>query len=212
MIRVFIADDHEVVRRGIKDILSDEEDIELAGEASNALEIMAQLYKKEWDILILDITMPGKSGLDALIEIKQRKPEMKVLMLSIYPEEEVALRAFNTGASGYLNKGIVPLELVKAIRLVHNGGKYVSPSLAESIVFSGNKNKEQLPHKLLSEREFQVMCLLVSGQSLSDIAAELFLSIKTVSTYRTRVLEKMKMKSNVELAFYAMRHGLVVQE
>lgn len=212
MIRVFVADDHEVVRRGIKDILSDEDDIELAGEASNADEVLTQLYKKEWDVLILDITMPGKSGLDALIEIKQRKPEMKVLMLSIYPEEEVAMRAFSTGASGYLNKGIVPVELVKAIRMIYKGGKYVSPSLAESIVFSGNKGKEQLPHKLLSEREYQVMCLLVSGQSLSDIASELFLSIKTVSTYRTRVLEKMKMKSNVELAFYAMRHGLVVQK
>ncbi len=211
MIRVFIADDHEVVRRGIKQILSEDSEIVFAGEASNATEIMSQLYTHEWDVLILDITMPGKNGLDTLIELKQRKPDMKVLMLSIYPEEEIAMRAFKTGASGYLNKASLPSELLKAVRMIYSGGKYISPVLAESIVFSNSKTTDQLPHKLLSEREFQVMCLLISGQSLSDIAEELFLSIKTVSTYRTRVLEKMNMKSNVELAYYALHHGLVAQ-
>lgn len=210
MIKVFVADDHAVVRRGIKQILSEEKDIEFVGEASNSDEIMAKLYDQDWDVLILDITMPGKNGLDAMIEIKQRKPKVSVLILTMYPEEEIALRAFKSGASGYLNKDSVPGELIKAIRKVHEGGRYISSSFAESLAFSIDKDIHALPHELLSEREFQVMCLIASGNSLTQIADELSLSVKTVSTYRTRILDKMNMKTNVELTHYSIKHKLVV--
>jgi two-component system invasion response regulator UvrY len=210
MIKIFIADDHEVVRRGIKQILTDESDIIITGEASNAEEIMNHLYDTEWDILILDITMPGRSGLDALIELKQRKPEMKILILSMHPEEEVALTALKSGAAGYLNKASVPGELVKAIRRINEGGRYITTSLAEKIAFSLDKDPAILPHQNLSEREYQVMCLIASGNTLSEIAEILSLSIKTVSTYRTRILEKMSLHTNVELTHYALKYKLIV--
>jgi two-component system, NarL family, invasion response regulator UvrY len=211
MIKVFVADDHAVVRRGIKQILADENDIEITGEAANADEILSQIYKTETDILILDITMPGKNGLDVLIQVKQRKPELHILILSMHPEEEVAIRTIKSGASGYLNKDSVPDELITAVRKINSGGRYISASLAESIAFSLEKNSSDLPHENLSDREFQVMCLLASGNTLKQIAVELSLSVKTVSTYRTRILEKLRMKTNVELTHYAIRHRLVVQ-
>lgn len=212
MIKVLIADDHAVVRRGIKQILSEESDIQVLGEASNSEEIFSLLYDQEWDLLILDITMPGKSGLDSLIEIKQRKPELKVLVLSMHPEEEIAIRALKTGASGYLNKDSVPGELLRAVRKVAEGGKYISTSLAESIYMSIEKNHNQTPHEELSDREFQVLCLISSGQTLTQIAEELSLSVKTISTYRTRILEKMNLKTNVELTHYAIKHKLVLNK
>jgi two-component system invasion response regulator UvrY len=211
MINTLVADDHAVVRRGIRQIISEDPEIVVLGEASNSDEIMAQLYDQDWNVIVLDITMPGKNGLDVLIEIKQKRPEIKVLILSMHPEEEIALRALKTGASGYLNKDSVPGELIKAIRKINEGGKYISSALAESIAFSVNKDLAIPPHELLSEREFQVMCLIASGNTLSQIATELSLSVKTVSTYRTRILEKMNMKSNVELTHYAIKHKLVVQ-
>jgi two-component system invasion response regulator UvrY len=211
MIKVFIADDHAVVRRGIKQILSEENDIKVIGEAANAEEIMSQLYEGEWDVLILDITMPGKNGLDAMIEIKQRKPDLKILILTMYPEEEIALRALKTGALGYLTKDSVPGELTKAVRKVFNGGRYISSALAESIAFSVEKDSSHFPHESLSDREFQVMCLIASGNTLTQISEELSLSVKTVSTYRARILEKMSMRSNVELTHYAIKHRLVIQ-
>jgi len=211
MINVLIADDHAVVRKGIRQIISEDEEIRVLGEASNADEIIAQLYDHDWDVFVLDITMPGKNGLDVMIEIKQRRPEIKVLILSMHPEEEIALRALKTGASGYLNKDSVPGELIKAIRKIYGGGRYISSMLAESIVFSHEKEEDLMPHENLSEREFQVLCLIASGNSLSQIAEELNLSIKTVSTYRTRILEKLNMKSNVEITHYAIKKKLVVQ-
>jgi two-component system, NarL family, invasion response regulator UvrY len=211
MIKVLIADDHAVVRKGIRQIISEEEGISVLGEASNSDEIIEQLYDQDWDIIVLDITMPGKNGLDAMIEIKQKRPEIKILILTMHPEEEIAMRALKTGASGYLNKDSVPGELIKAIRKIYSGGRYISTMLAESIVFSHEKDEHLLPHESLSEREFQVMCLIASGNTLSQIAKELSLSIKTVSTYRTRILEKMNMKSNVELTHYAIKNKLVVQ-
>lgn len=211
MIKVLIADDHAVVRKGINQILSEEEDIQVLGEASNGDEIIGMLYDKDWDIIVLDITMPGKNGLDVLIEIKQKRPEIKVLILSMHPEEEIALRAFKTGASGYLTKDSVPGELVRAIKKIYGGGKYVSSLLAESIIFSHEKDTHHNLHESLSEREFQVMCLIASGNTLSKIAQELNLSIKTVSTYRTRILEKMNMKSNVEITHYAIKNKLVIE-
>ncbi len=211
MINVLIADDHAVVRKGIRQIISEDEEIKVLGEASNSDEIIAQLYDHDWDVFVLDITMPGKNGLDVMIEIKQKRPEIKVLILSMHPEEEIALRALKTGASGYLNKDSVPGELIKAIRKIYSGGRYISSMLAESIVFSHEKEEYLLPHETLSEREFQVMCLIASGNTLSQIAEELSLSIKTISTYRTRILEKLNMKSNVEITHYAIKNKLVVQ-
>lgn len=210
MIKILIADDHSVVRRGIKQILSEEPDIEVAGEASNSKEIFDLLYKENWDVLILDITMPGKSGLDSLIEIKQRKPGLNILILSMHPEEEIAVRALKTGASGYLNKDSVPGELIAAIRKVAAGGKYISSNLAESILLSLQKDNEKPLHEELSEREFQVLCLLASGHSLSKIAEDLSLSIKTISTYRSRILDKMSLKTNVDLTHYAIKNKLVL--
>jgi DNA-binding NarL/FixJ family response regulator len=211
MINVLIADDHAVVRKGIRQIISEDEEINVLGEASNSDEIIAQLYDHDWDVFVLDITMPGKNGLDVMIEIKQKRPEIKILILSMHPEEEIALRALKTGASGYLNKDSVPGELIKAIRKIYNGGRYISSMLAESIVFSHEREEYLLPHEALSEREFQVMCLIASGNTLSQIAEELSLSIKTVSTYRTRIMDKMNMKSNVEITHYAIKNKLVVQ-
>jgi len=210
MIKVFIADDHAVVRSGIKQILSEESDIKVVGEASNTDEIMKHLYDQNWDILILDITMPGQNGLDAIMEIKQRKPDLKILILTMHSEEEVAIRALKTGASGFLNKDSVPGELIKAVKKVYEGGKYISSSIAESIALSFEKSKPNMPHEDLSDREFQIMCLIASGNSLNQIADNLSISVKTVSTYRSRILEKMNMKSNVELTHYAIRHKLVI--
>jgi two-component system invasion response regulator UvrY len=211
MINVLIADDHAVVRRGIRQIISEDPEINILGEASNADEIMAQLFDHDWNVFILDITMPGKNGLDVMIEVRRKRPEIKVLILSMHPEEEIAMRALKTGASGYLNKDSVPGELIRAIRKVYNGGKYVSSALAESLAFNFEKDSGIHRYELLSEREFQVMCLIASGNTLSQIAEELSLSVKTVSTYRTRILDKMNMKSNVELTHYAIKHKLVVQ-
>lgn len=211
MINVLIADDHAVVRRGIKQIISEEPEINVLAEASNSDEIMAKLYDHNWNVIVLDITMPGKNGLDVLIEIKRKRPEIKVLILSMHPEEEIALRALKTGASGYLNKDSVPGELIRAIMKVYNGGKYISSALAEKLAFNFEKDTGIPRYELLSEREFQVMCLIASGNTLSQIADELSLSVKTISTYRTRILDKLNMKSNVELTHYAIKNKLVVQ-
>ena len=210
MINILIADDHSVVRRGIKQILSEESDMQVSGEAANCSEISDMLDQKLWDLLILDITMPGKSGLDALIEIKLKRPDLRILILSMHPEEEIAVRALKSGADGYLNKESVPGELIQAIRKVISGGKYISPTLAESIFMSISKDTGIQPHNELSEREFQVLCLIASGNSLTGIGEKLSLSVKTISTYRTRILEKMKMKSNVELTHYAIKNKLVL--
>ncbi len=212
MIKILIADDHSVVRRGIKQILSEESDFEVLGEASSTDEVFEQLDDQDWDILVLDITMPGKSGLDCLLEVRKKKPEMKVLILSMHPEEEIAITALKTGASGYLNKDSAPEELIKAIRKVHEGGRYISSTLAESILFSSEKGSGQEPHETLSEREFQVFCQLSSGKTLTEIAEELSLSIKTISTYRSRILEKMNLKTNVDLTHYAIKHKLVLNK
>ncbi len=210
MTNILIADDHSVVRRGIKQILTDEPDMRVTGEASNSEELLKMLGSNSWDLLILDITMPGKSGLDALIDIKQLTPELKILILSMHPEEEIALRALKSGADGYLNKESVPGELIRAIKKVLSGGKYISSTLAEAIIFSNHSEANKEPHEELSEREFQVLCLIASGLSLTEIAEKFSLSVKTISTYRSRILEKMEMKSNVELTHYAIKHKLVL--
>lgn len=211
MIKVLIADDHSVVRSGIKQILSEESDMKVTGEARNSQEVIEKISKDKFDVLVLDITMPGKSGLEVLNDIKKIQPNTPILILSMHPEEQFAIRALRSGASGYLTKDGAPEELVIAIRKIHGGGKYISESLAEVLAFDlEERGKGRIvPHENLSDREFQVMCMIAAGKSVKEIAKELFLSVKTISTYRARILEKMKMKSNSELTYYAIQNKLI---
>jgi two-component system invasion response regulator UvrY len=209
MIKVLIADDHPIVRQGLRQILSEIPDMVVAGEAVNGQEALDQVGAGGWDVLVLDITMPDRSGLDILKELKHQQPHLPVLVLSIHAEEQFAVRLLKAGASGYLTKENAPDELVKAIRKVVGGGKYVSQTLAESLAFSLDVASDRPLHETLSDREFQVMQLMASGKTLTEIAEELSLSAKTVSTYRTRLLEKMNLKTNAEIVRYALENGLV---
>jgi two-component system invasion response regulator UvrY len=208
MIKVLIADDHPIVRQGLKQILSDTPDLVVTGEAVNAQETLDQMRAGGWDVLVLDITLPDRSGFDILKELKHEQPELPILVLSIHAEEQLAVRALKAGASGYLTKENAPSELVKAIRKVVDGGRYVSQSLAESLALGLDAATERPPHEALSDREFQVMQLMASGQTLAEIAEELSLSAKTVSTYRSRLLQKMNLRSNAEIIRYAVEHEL----
>jgi two-component system invasion response regulator UvrY len=209
MIKVLIADDHPIVRQGLRQILAGIPDMAVAGEAVNAQETLDQVRAGGWDVLVLDITMPDRSGFDILKELKHEQPDLPVLVLSIHAEEQFAVRLLKAGASGYLTKENAPDELVKAIRKVVDGGKYISQNLAESLAFSLDVTSDRPRHETLSDREFQVMQLMASGKTLTEIAEELSLSPKTVSTYRTRLLEKMNLKTNAEIVRYAIENGLV---
>ena len=209
MIKVLIADDHPIVRQGLRQILSDISDMEVAGEAVNAQETLDQVRAGGWDVLVLDITMPDRSGFDILKELKHEQPDLPVLVLSIHAEEQFAVRVLKAGASGYLTKENAPGDLVKAIRKVVDGGKYISPDLAERLAFGLDTSSGQPRHETLSDREFQVMQMMASGRTLAEIAGELSLSTKTVSTYRTRLLEKMNFKTNAEIIRYAIENGLI---
>ncbi len=209
MINVFIADDHALIREGLKKTLSGEPDMTLIGEASNVVELFKQLERLPVNILLLDITMSGESGLDALKELRQKYPHLPVLILSFHPEHRFAVRALKAGASGYITKQSATEELVQAIRKIVGGGKYVSAALAEALATELETGSGKLPHETLSDREFQVMRLFASGKTSSEIAEELSVTISTVNTYRMRILEKMKMRSNVELSRYAVEHGLI---
>lgn len=209
MIRVLIADDHPIVRQGLRQILSGIPDMAVTGEAINAQETLEQVRAGGWDVLVLDITMPDRSGLDILKEIKHEQPPLPVLVLSIHAEDQLAVRVLKAGAAGYLTKENAPDELVKAIRKVVSGGKYISRSLAESLAFGLDTASDQPRHKALSDREFQVMQMMANGKTLAEIAEELSLSPKTVSTYRTRLLEKMQLNTNAEIIRYALEHGLI---
>jgi two-component system, NarL family, invasion response regulator UvrY len=209
VIRILIADDHPIVRRGLKQILSDEPDMAVPGEASDGNEVLDLAQKGGWDIVILDIKMPGKSGLDVLKELRQKYPKLPVLVLSIHPEDQYAVRALRTGAAGYLTKESAPEELVKAIRTILNRGKYVSASLAERLAFELETDGGKAAHLRLSNREYQVMLLIAGGKGLSDIANEMSLSVKTISTYRARILEKMAFRNNAEITHYAIKNLLV---
>jgi len=211
MIRILIADDHSIVREGLKQIVADTNNITVTGEAGTGQEALAKMSKNKYDVVVLDIAMPGLSGLDVLKEIKRENPELPVIMLTIYPEEQYAVRAFKSGASGYLTKKSAPEELVKAIRKVYKGGKYVNPALGEKLAFHLEAEKEKPLHETLSDREYQVMIMFAEGKRLKGIAEELFLSEKTVSTYRSRILEKMNLTSNTELARYAIENDLLDQ-
>jgi len=209
MLTILIADDHPVFRRGLKQIIAEASDMVVADEASDGLEVLSKVRADNYDVVLLDISMPGKTGIDVLSELKNEKPGLRILMLSMHPEEQYAVRALRAGASGYLTKESAPEELVAAIRKVSAGGKYVSSSLAEKLASVVQENAEQLPHEKLSDREYRVMCMIASGKTVSEIAKELSLSVKTISTYRSRILQKMKMKNNAELTRYAISKSLI---
>jgi len=199
-----------VVRHGLKQILAEEFKKATFGEARNAQEALSKIFKEEWDVVVLDITMPGRSGLEVLREIKKFKPKLPVLVLSMHPEGQFAVRVLKRGASGYMTKESAPDELVGAIKKVLAGGRYVSNSLAEKLAtYLSGGDGQKPPQEKLSDREFQVLRLIASGKIVSEIAKELSLSVKTISTYRSRILEKMGMKNNAELMHYAMQHQLV---
>jgi DNA-binding NarL/FixJ family response regulator len=209
MIRILVADDHAVVRQGVKQILADVQDMTVKDEAQNGSETLQKVTDQEFDVVLLDISMPGRSGLEVLEDIKARRPKLPVLILSMHPEEQYAVRALKAGASGYLTKASAPQELIGAIRKAAEGGKYVTASLAEKLIDQLEVNTEKQPHELLSNREHQVMLMLAEGKSVSDIAEELCLSVKTISTYRTRIMSKMGMKKNAELTLYAVHNKLI---
>ena len=209
MIRVLIADDHAVVREGLKKILSQNEGISVVAEACDGAEIMEKARAEGWDVAILDISLPGRSGLEVLHDLRKNDIKKPMLILSMHPEEQYGVRALKAGADGYLNKESASEELVAAIRKVAGGGKYISPALAEQLARDLSEDSLQLPHQHLSDRELEVFLLLASGKTLTEIAHELSLSVKTISTYHTRILEKMKMKNNAELIRYACEHHLV---
>jgi two-component system, NarL family, invasion response regulator UvrY len=208
MLKIVIADDHSLFRRGVKDLLSDGLGAVTVGECGNAHDLLDMVKQKKWDVVILDIGMPGTTGTDALVQLKREHPMLPVIMLSMHPEDQYAVRMFKAGANAYLTKASAPEELVTAIKKVLTGGNYVSPSLGEKLVHLFHRGEEQAPHDLLSDREFEVMRLLASGKTVSEVAESLHLGTTTVSTYRTRILEKLHLKNNAELMRYAVEEGI----
>jgi two-component system, NarL family, invasion response regulator UvrY len=209
MIRILIADDHIIVRKGLRQILLEEFPSAQIKEVSDAEEMIKKIVGGKWDVVISDISMPGRSGLDALHQIKESRPKLPVLILSIHPEDQYAIRVLKAGASGYLNKGLAAEELVKAVRKVLSGKKYISAAVADKLAATLNHNSDKEPHNLLSNREFDVMKLLAAGKSVSEIAESISLSLTTVSTYRFRIMIKMQMKTNADLTRYALDHKLL---
>jgi len=209
MARILIADDHAVVREGLRQIIAKQSDMVVAGEAASGPDVLNKIRSASYDVVLLDLSMPGRSGLEILADIKKEQPDLRVLVLSIYSEDLYAVRALKAGASGYLTKESAPEQLVEAIRKVSRGGKYISPSLAERLAFALDTDSDKLPHEKLSDREYQVLCMIASGKTVKEIAGELALSVPSVSTYRSRILIKMNLKNNAELAHYAIRNGLV---
>jgi DNA-binding NarL/FixJ family response regulator len=209
MIKILIADDHGIIRKGIKQIHSRTSDIEVTAEASTGQEALEKIWTSHFDLVILDISLPGRNGLEILKQIKSQKPKLPVLILSMYPEEQYAVRVLRAGASGYLTKESDKNELVEAIRRIAEGKKYITPSLAEKLASELEPSNDKALHERLSDREYHILCLIAKGKSSNEIAEELALSVKTVSTHRARVLEKMGMKSNAELTYYAVQSKLV---
>ncbi len=208
MLKILVADDHPIVRQGIKQIIADTTDMVVAGEAANGQEVLNAVKENPYDVILLDIAMPGPNSMDILKQLKKDKPQIAVLILSIYPEEQYAVRTLKAGASGYLTKESVPDELVEAIRKVSKGGKYITSSLAESLATILIKEDQGLPHTILSDREYQVLLMISSGKTNKEIADELSLSVKTISTHHTRILNKMNMRTNAELIHYVIKHEL----
>lgn len=209
MIRILIADDHAIVRQGLKQIVADSPDMVVAGEAEDGWETLNMALNNEYDVVLLDLSMPNRSGLEVLKELKSQKPEIKILVLSMYSEEQYAVRVLKAGAAGYLTKKSAPEELVKAVRQVSLGRKFVSSSLAEKLAYELETGAKKELHHALSDREYQVMRMIASGKNTKEIASELLLSVKTINTYRSRTLEKLKLRNNVELTLYAIQNKLI---
>jgi len=208
-LRVLIVDDHAIVRGGLKQIIADKFPQATFAEAANVHQALWQLHNSAWDVMLLDITMPGRSGLDLLRDVRAIQPRVKVLVVTMHPEDQYAMRVLKLGAAGYLTKEKASNEVIQAVERVLAGGKYVSPTLAESLIAKLDTPSQKPPHERLSDREYEIMVLIASGKSAKEIGADLSLSIKTVSTYRTRLLKKMRFKTNADLIRYAMRERLV---
>lgn len=208
-IHVLIADDHAIVRQGLKQILSETEDLFVAGEAGDGAEALNLARQQTWDVFLLDVSMPNRNGIDTLKQLKKEFPRLPVLILSMHPEEQYAIRALKAGASGYLTKQSAPELLVTAIRQVASGKKYLSPAVAQQLAEAISDNSEKSPHERITDREYQVLVLISTGNTLTQIAEKLSLGVATVSTYRARLLEKMGLKSTAELIRYGLEHGLV---
>ena len=209
MLKLLIADDFPLFRRGVKELLTDGLGAVTVGECGNAHDLLELVRHKKWDGVILDITMPGSTGTETLKQLKAEYPKLPVLVLSMHPEDQYAVRMFKAGADGYLTKASAPEELVKAMKKVLSGGQYVSPSSAEMLAVMLKASTEGIPHERLSDREYEVMCLIASGKTVSEIAETMHLGVTTISTYRARILEKMNLKNNAELTRYALKRGLV---
>lgn len=209
MIRILIADDHAIVRKGLTQILREEYPTAKIGEVEDAEQLIHKAVTEEWEVIICDLSMPGRSGLDALHQLKQVSPRLPVLIMSMHPEDQYALRVLKAGASGYLGKDTIHDDLIRAIQTVLLGKKFITPSIAEKLADAFNSDNDLLMHETLSDREFDVLKLLASGKSVSDIAEQLSLSVTTVSTYRSRIMKKMSMHSNAELTRYALEKGLI---
>jgi len=209
MRRILIADDHAIVRRGMKQLLLEHYPFATIGEAANVEELIKEVMDKQWDVVVCDMNMPGRSGLDALTQIKEISPKLPVLIMSMYPEDQYALRVLKSGASGYLAKETIHDDIVKAIEMVIQGKRFITSAVAERLAEAVNSDADRELHESLSDREFDVFKLLATGKSVSEIALQLSLSSTTVSTYRSRIMEKMRMKSNAELARYAIEKGLI---
>lgn len=209
MIKILIADDHPIIRKGLREIIEETSDIKVTDEACSGKEVLGKALKNDFDVVILDISLPDRSGIDVLKQLKKKKPELPVLVLSMYREKQYALQVFREGGSGYLTKQSSPDELITAIRKASLGRKYISSSLAEKLAFDFDRDTQKPVHEALSNREYEVMCMIATGKTVKEIAKELGLSVKTISTYRTRILEKMNMKNNAELTYYAIKNQLV---
>jgi DNA-binding NarL/FixJ family response regulator len=209
MIRVLLADDHAIVRAGLKEILAETGDITVAGEAASGQEVLTRIRESDYDVAVLDMSMPGRSGIELIRQVKDEKPRLRILVLTMHSEQQYAVRALKAGASGYLTKEGAPDQLVAAIRRIAAGGAFVSPETAEQLALDVNRAPGGPPHTLLSDREFQVFELIVNGKSVTDIARQLALSVKTVSTHKTRILHKMGVTSEAELVRYALEHKLL---
>jgi DNA-binding NarL/FixJ family response regulator len=209
MLKVLIADDWPLFRNGVKDLLSGGFGAVTVGECGDAHELLGLVRRKKWDVLVLDIGMPGTTGTEALKQVKRECPTLPVIILSMHPEDQYAVRMFKAGADAYLTKGCVPEELVKAIKKVLAGGQYVNQSVGEKLVGLLQQPADRMPHELLSDREYEVMCFLASGKTISEIAESMHLGVTTISTYRARILDKLNFKNNAELMRYAIGHGLV---
>jgi two-component system invasion response regulator UvrY len=209
MIKVLIADDHTLVRKGLRQLLLESKYVEDVDEAKDSKETIAKATKNKYDVVLLDISFPGRSGIDVLKQLKSLLPRLPALILSMHPEEQYAVRALRAGASGYLTKESAPDELIEAIRKVAGGGMYITSSLAEKLASQFGESSGKLPHEYLSDREYQIICMIAAGKTMKEIAEALNLSVKTVSTHRARSLRKMNMRNNAQLIHYAVKHGLV---